>query len=261
MNRISMYWKHLAVVLLLLTTGSSLQAQTALDKVKREMDMQRAEAARNGTTILPDITTSFSLTEGALIKWFNQYDFIRSIAVQKSDNKDVNFKTIAYLEDNKKGVGQYFDQNINYGTSYYRLLIVFGTDMNWYSNVSALTIDSSSFIQFYEKKGQTADFSNAYGIDSNSSSNFTNGNFSSNKVYYDLYDQQIHVNLHQDWNTKSQYSLVVKDPRTNRQLAKINKLPQSKFILDPKNFNEKGMLQFELYKDKVILEQGYINIQ
>ncbi len=246
-----------------LAQTATVKAQTALDRVKREMEQQRAEAAKNGTTILPDITSTFDVTKGSEIKWYNQYDFIKNIAIQKSDDKDVNFKTIGYLADSKKGVGAYVDQNINYGTTYYRLLIVFGSDMNWYSNVTSVTVDSTNFIKFYKNKGQTADFSNAYSIDTAATNNgaVVPGFVASSTVYYDFFDQQVHVRITNDWQPSSKYSLVLKNPRTNQLITKINRLPKNIVVLDPRNFNDTGLIQFELYKDKEILEEGYINIQ
>ncbi len=241
----------------------SALCQTPLERAKKEMELMKVEAAKNGTTILPEITVSFDVNKGAELKWYNQYDVIQSIAIQKSDNKDFNFKTIAYLKDNKKGVGTYLDENVSYGTTFYRLLIVFGTDMNWYSNVTPVTIDSSSFIQFYKNKGMAADFSNANPIDSlaGNSGGSVGGFATSSTVFYDLFDEQVHIKILSGWNEDSQYSLIFKNPQTNKLISKINRLPKRSVIVDPRNFNDIEYVQFELYRDKEIIEQGYINIQ
>ncbi len=255
------FWKFLALTgCLVMLAQVSMTAQTALDRVKKEMETMKAEAAKNGTTILPDITTNFEGSKGVQVKWYNQYNEIKTIAIQKSDNKDVNFKTVGYLEKNKKGLESFVDSNVLHGTTFYRLLIVFDADMNWYSNVSAVTIDSASFVKYYQARGQKADFSNSNPTDT-SYNNQAPIFIASRQVFYDIFDQQVHIRITNGWDQESQYSLVLKEPNTNKLIARINKLPQNNIILDPKNFNETGLIQFELYKDKEILEEGFLNIQ
>ncbi len=247
-----------------------VQAQDILDKFKKEMAELQKVAAKEGTMLLPDVTNVFDPMHGVELKWYNQYDLIKSIAVQKSQDKAKNYKTIGYLEKTPKGVSTYMDESIDFGTTYYRLLIVFSSDLNWYSNISTVEIDSQGFISFYQNKGENPDFGKGT-IDKSrpisSTANTTDPslpNFQfvpSRWVYYDLFDKQIHVDLSSGYSPGSTYSLVLKDPYSHKILNKVKKIPKNNIIVDPRNFNTVGLLEFELFKDKNIVDKGYINIQ
>ncbi len=276
MNLKILYRIILLISISTLVLDSITQRSYGQDVLKEfEMRMAKLEkiAEKNGTKLLPDVTNSFDPSKGVELKWFNPYDYIKTIAIQKSDDKAKNYKTIGYLEKNPQGVATFVDQKLNIDTTYYRLLIVFSSDLNWYSNMSTVIIDSSQFIEFYksmvsnpltiipqkdtiiETKSET--FTANY-------TDPTEPNFqfrASNMVFYDFFDKQIHVDILSGFDLKSHYSLVLKDPYNEAVLSKINKIPQNNVVMDPRNFNADGLIKFELLQDKNIIEKGFIQIQ
>src|SRR3569832_952559 len=83
--------------------------------------------------VLPDI---FGVTQKGvnILSWVSQYDGVKSSAVQRSSDSVYNFATIGYVKNLKKGNQGFIDGHPTPGTNWYRLYIVFSTDLTWYSN-------------------------------------------------------------------------------------------------------------------------------
>jgi len=77
------------------------------------------------------------------LTWTCQYDGIKSIAVQRSSDSLMNFTTVGYVKNMKKGVQAFVDGHPLPGNNYYELLIVFSSDLSWTSNRIKLYVDST----------------------------------------------------------------------------------------------------------------------
>lgn len=91
---------------------------------------------------LPDIAVSKDKGIN-VISWDCQYDGIKSIAVQRSSDSVYNYKTIGYVASLKKGVQAFIDGHPNPGKNFYRLYIVFNSQLTWYSNRARMIVDSA----------------------------------------------------------------------------------------------------------------------
>ncbi len=78
-----------------------------------------------------------------LITWTCQYNGVKSIAVQRSNDSVYNYTTIGYVKVVAKGQQAFLDGHAKGGDNWYRLCIVFGSDLTWYSNSLKLKLDSS----------------------------------------------------------------------------------------------------------------------
>ncbi|WP_344826609.1 hypothetical protein [Rurimicrobium arvi] len=96
--------------------------------------------------MLPDLTC---VTQNGInvITWNCQYDGIKSIAVQRSSDSSVNYTTIGFVKQTQKGVQFYLDGHPIPGNNWYRLKIIFGSDLSWTSNRIKVKIDSSQVKQ------------------------------------------------------------------------------------------------------------------
>lgn len=78
-----------------------------------------------------------------ILAWDCQYEGVKSIAVKQSADSMYNYRTIGYVHDLQKGV-QFFSDNRAYpGNNYYKLSIVFNSDLVWQTNWTRIWIDSS----------------------------------------------------------------------------------------------------------------------
>lgn len=96
--------------------------------------------------MLPDLTC---VTQNGInvITWNCQYDGIKSIAVQRSSDSSFNYITIGYVRQTQKGVQFYLDGHPYPGKNWYRLKIIFGSDLSWTSNRIKVNVDSSQIKQ------------------------------------------------------------------------------------------------------------------
>lgn len=79
-----------------------------------------------------------------VLSWNCQYDGIKSIAVQRSSDSTYNFITVGYVKNLKKGLQAFIDGHPVAGNNWYKLYIVFGSDLTWYSNRIKLHVDSAT---------------------------------------------------------------------------------------------------------------------
>ncbi len=264
--------KAILLVLFSFAYLAQAQAQKSMKEFEEKMAKLRLVAEEQGTTLLPEITILFDQKEGVMLSWYNQYDYIKGIAVQRSNDSVKNYKTIAYLEKNQSGKGVYVDQRFLNGNSFYRLLVVFSSDLNWYSNMAKVHVDSQSFVSYYGAHMLNGGIPNGtdslyFQDPSMPVANFTDPrlpNFEfrpSTTVYYDLFDKQIHVNLEPNRDFFESYQLVFKNPMNKKTLLKIDKLPKEKLLIDARNLSKEGLFEFEVYKAGKLKDKGFIMIQ
>lgn len=95
--------------------------------------------------MLPDIAVSKDKGIN-IISWNCQYDGIKSIAVQRSSDSIYNYKTIGLVKNLQKGVQAYIDGHPTPGKNFYRLYIVFNSQLTWYSNRARMKVDSAELL-------------------------------------------------------------------------------------------------------------------
>ncbi len=96
--------------------------------------------------LLPDMIGSTQ--DGMnILSWTSQYDVIKSIAVQRSADSAFNFATIGYVKKLGKGPQAFIDGHPMPGANWYRLYIVFNSNLTWYSNYFKLEVDSAELLK------------------------------------------------------------------------------------------------------------------
>lgn len=247
--------------------------------------------------ILPELTGA---TDKGInvISWTCQYDGIKSIAVQRSADSMYNFVTVGYVKNLKKGPQAFIDGHPQPGVNWYRLYIVFNSDLTWYSNRFSLSVDSAAIIakgvlppndslqklaakvrvdSTVVKKGNivtTVDTGGpkAYTIDS---------------LYADVPKLVLSISI-PDPEEIDAYSylksrFVFTNPFTGNvtldipdagkrhysvkffnnsgtEIMDIPKVNAPQVIIDKRNFQKKGLYKFELREERKKLESGYITI-
>lgn len=243
--------------------------------------------------VLPDIAGA---TEKAIniISWTCQFDGIKSISVQRSADSVYNYTTIGYVKNLKKGPQAYIDGHPSAGNNWYRLYIVFSSELTWYSNPAKLFVDSAALLN----KGVlppndslqklAAKFKidtvatlpiNLKPIDSVSVGNIVVPTikdephfvveipdpgdinaFSYIKSQYVFTNPFTgHVNLELPDVSLHHYSVLFYDD-TNKEVMDISNIREPKIIIDKRNFRKKGLYKFELRQDRDLLETGFITI-
>jgi hypothetical protein len=211
---------------------------------------------------LPDMAASNQKGVN-VISWMNPYDGIKSIAVQRSSDSIYNFATIGYVKNLKKGVQAFIDGHPTPGSNFYRLYIVFSSDLTWYSNRVKLFVDSAQLMQqrVLPPNDSLQKMVNTLSLNEMSDPNEINAYtyIRSQYVFTNPFTGHVNIELPDSTDRKSIYSLAFFDQK-NKQVLEVPKVYEHSVILDKRNFQKKGIYKFELRKDREILESGYITI-
>jgi hypothetical protein len=230
--------------------------------------------------LLPDIV---GVTQKGMniLSWTSQYDKLKSIAVQRSNDSFFNYTTIGYVKNLKKGPQAFIDGHPLPGKNWYRLQIAFGSDLTWTSNRIKLFVDSAQLLlqsvvppnDSLQKLAARVHFNDTAALhainpaapakpvltislpDANSVDAYAY--IKSQYVFTNPFTGHVTVEI-QDAR-KYRYSLQFFDQGDNRVLD-IPRIPESSIIIDKRNFQHKGIYRFELSRDREKLEAGYITI-
>lgn len=214
-------------------------------------------------TALPDIQ-AYTQKGVNVLSWTCQYDGIKSIAVQRSSDSVYNFATIGYVKETKKGAQAFIDGHPEPGKNFYRLYIVFSSDLTWYSNRVKLTVDSAQLMQqavlppndSLQKMVTTLSVSGSV-PDPSDINAYTY--VRSQYVFTNPFTGHVNIELPDSADKQILYSLKFFNT-DNKMVLDIPKITIQSIVLDKRNFQKKGIYKFELRKNKSILETGYITI-
>jgi hypothetical protein len=229
--------------------------------------------------LLPDIV---GVTQKGLniLSWTSQYERLKSIAVQRSSDSFFNYTTIGYVKGLAKGPQAFIDGHPLPGKNWYRLQIVFGSDLNWYSNRLMLFVDSAQLLmqrvmppndslQKLAGRVRFNDTAGAYIGPEGASKpllSVTIPDANGADAYAYIKSQYVftnpftgHVNVEIKDAKEHKYSLQFFDQKDIPVLA-IPRISEAAIIIDKRNFQRKGIFRFELSREKEKLETGYITI-
>jgi hypothetical protein len=211
-----------------------------------------------------------------ILSWTSQYDGIKSIAVQRSADSNYNYATIGYVKNLKKGPQAFIDGHPSPGKNWYRLYIVFNSDLTWYSNRMKLFVDSAQLMQqrvmpsndSLQRLAGRVIFNDTSGHAGTTQPvlSVTIPDASGVDAYAYIKSQYVftnpftgHVNVELKDPRANHYALRFFDQKDKRVLD-IPRIMQESVIIDKRNFQRKGIYRFELMKDLEKLETGYITI-
>jgi hypothetical protein len=223
--------------------------------------------------LLPDIagTTERGVN---IISWSCQYDGIKSIAVQRSRDSAYNYVTTGYVKNLKKGVQAFIDGHPAPGNNWYRLYIVFNSDLTWYSNRINLRVDSMQLMKqdvvlppndSLQKIITTNGNDSMQKIVRKIAIKITSDESEINPLTY-IKSQYIftnpltgHVNMELPEVKEHKYSVKFFNQK-DQLILEVPRVAESPVIIDKRNFQNKGFYKFILKRDNSQFETGYISI-
>ena len=208
---------------------------------------------------LPDIAVVTQ--EGVnIISWKNPYKGgLKSMAVERSNDSVHNFTTIGYIKNLNDAIQNFVDPHPMVGKNWYRLQIVFSSDMEWKSNVNSIGVDSmaianrkplppsDSLQKIINTTGNAAAITEIKAVEMPKSQYVFTNPFTCN------------VNIEIQDAIKENYHLIFYD-QNDKEVLKIPRLNDKVIILDKRNFQNTGIYKFKLFKDKTEFDKGYITI-
>jgi hypothetical protein len=230
--------------------------------------------------LLPDIV---GVTQKGMniLSWTSQYEKLKSIAVQRSNDSFFNYATIGYVKVLKKGPQAFIDGHPLPGKNWYRLQIAFGSDLTWTSNRFMLFVDSAQLLlqqvmppnDSLQKLAAKVHFNDTAALKAANPAapvkpvlSVSLPDATEVDAYAYIKSQYVftnpftgHVNVEIVDAKKYRYSLQFFDQK-NARVLDIPRLVEPAIVIDKRNFQRKGIYRFELSRDKEKLETGYITI-
>lgn len=209
---------------------------------------------------LPEIAT---ITQGGInvISWTNPYESgLKSIAVQRSADSNYNFTTVGYVSNLKKGVQSFVDAHPMPGKNWYRLMILFTSDMEWKSNVGKIIVDSAAIANrkplppsdsLQKLIAQTG--GQAAAVNSINTVSYPKSQY----VFTNPFTGNVNIEIQDAF--KENYHLVFYDQQ-DREVLTVPRINDKIVILDKRNFQTTGLFKFKLFKNKEEFDKGYITI-
>lgn len=229
--------KYVAILILLLTLQQDIFAQPTLPQV--------GAITKGGINIL---------------SWNNPYENgIKSIAIERSNDSTYNFSTIGYIQNVKSGIETFADGHPLLGVNWYRLKIIFNSDVEWKSNLAKLIVDSSaianrqplptndSLQKLISKMGTSAP------INDLSIATYPRSKY----VFTNPFTGNINIEIPDAF--KYIYTLKFYD-QNDQEVLLIPRVDDSVVILDKRNFQSTGIFKFKLTKNKQQFEEGHVTI-
>ena len=175
---------------------------------------------------LPRITM-ININGSVIIKWRNEFPAItKTINIQRSYDSVRNFSTIGSVPNPQKPENEYIDAKPPYARMYYRVFIAFEGGNYVFSKVA--------------KPGISDSFSS----------------YPSNYIYKGK-ENNIIVSLPEAETKK--YLIKFFDDN-NKLLFELNKLRDTRLVIEKVNFLHAGWFHFELYENGKLLEKNKFNI-
>lgn len=210
----------------------------------------------------PELPAISAVTEGGIsvLSWTNPYESgLKSISVQRSADSNYNFATIGYVTNLKKGVQSFVDAHPMVGKNWYRVVIVFSSEMEWRSNLGKVIVDSSAIAN--RKPLPPSDSlqklisqsGNAAAINSVATVSYPKSQY----VFTNPFTGNVNIEI-QD-ALKDSYYLIFYD-QNDKEVLKIPRINDKIVILDKRNFQTTGLFKFKLFKNKTEFDKGYVTI-
>lgn len=167
----------------------------------------------------------------------------------------LNFSSIGFLTKAGKGNHEFRDEHPELGKNYYRIQVLFNSDIEWYSNVYKVVLDSATISASRNGALNTGSSNQFTGGSNNHSAYFT---FTpSTQVFTNPYTG--HINIVLGDALRKRYSIKFFDP-DKEEVLYIPRIRNTNVVLDKYNFQAKGTYSFQLFDGQEMIESGHITI-
>lgn len=209
----------------------------------------------------PDLPNMATLSQGGInvLSWINPYTTgVKSVSIERSAESGINFLPIGSISDLKKPTQFFTDPSPMPGDNYYRVKIVFSSDLEWLSNESLMNVDSS-LVQ-HRRTMPSQDSINAMitQLGVNAPPEVMKPTFPiSQYVYTNPYNGNINIELQNPLEIS--YRIEFYDDAGNKVLQ-IPRVNDELVVLDKRNFQKYGQYQFKIFKGNEEFSKGYVSV-
>lgn len=194
------------------------------------------------------------------LSWVSEYNGLKSVQILHSTDSILSFKSIGNIPKPKKGIQRFVDKNPKLGKNYYKVRVLFASELEWFSNTYKVVLDSATIAASRKRALSTG---STKAIEANENSTDENASYTdfyyepSAQVYTNPYTGHINISLLDA--RKKRYSLRFYNPKKEEVLY-ISRITKSHVVLDKYNFNARGTYFFKLFENDEVSETGYVTI-
>jgi hypothetical protein len=202
-----------------------------------------------------------------IVEWFNKFETVKQISIQRSTDSTRNFKTIMNIADPSNPQNGYADTKTNQGRVFYRLYILLDKGVFLFSDAKSPIWDTAST----KTAGNTAAIKRlttgpdkpslqlpVIPSDTTSKGSLVSGNkpkveaWVPSKFVYTYKDGYIRISLPEE-DKKYSIKFFTAD---DKLLFELKDIKERNFKLDKTNFYRSGWFRFELYEDGKLKEKN-----
>lgn len=190
------------------------------------------------------------------LKWFCQYEGVHAISVERSLDSGENYQRIGEPNTINKGEQVFTDTHPVCGSNWYRIQLEFNSGLLWNSHIAKIHMDSN---QYYFNQIQKANGNTSLAVASDTNID----NIDAYSYFKSLYINTIPASGHvlvtiQDGDIHN-YTIKFLD-QNEHFLFQVDGIREKSYSIDKRNFPHKGVYKFQLYKNKEVLEIGYVSV-
>jgi hypothetical protein len=201
------------------------------------------------------------------LKWYCQYEGVHAISIERSLDSGENYQRIGEPNTINKGEQLFSDTHPVCGTNWYRVQLEFNSGLLWNSQVAKIYMDSNQYYFNRNNKNKLLEQDSLLAQKNKKSllvANDTNiDNIDAYSYFKSLYINTLPTNgnILVTINDGDIHNYSIKFLDQNEQfLFQVDGIKEKSYSIDKRNFPHKGVYKFQLYKNKEVLEIGYVTI-
>lgn len=215
---------------------------------------------------LPDL--SANAEKGYIvISWVNPYKSgVKAIIVERSVDSNTNFTTIGMVKELNASIQSFVDVTPLAGENWYRVSVVFDSDIDWKSNVTVVSLDSMAIVN--RKQVASVDtlqkaVNEAINQKGSVQTNIVTKNVQqieipkSKYIFTNPFSGNINIELP---NTREYNYFITFYDANNKKVFEIPRIHEDEIILDKRNFQNIGTYKFTILRDEKEFEKGFVTV-
>lgn len=209
---------------------------------------------------LPDF--EIEKAQGTIIlHWINPYTSgVKSVEIQRSPQEHGPFELIGKIEKTQKPEQTFIDAHPNLGENFYRIRILFQSNLEWLSNTLSSETDSldKMSVQMLPSTDSIQTALSQLNGNKEDAKQIIKSTYPISKwVFTNPFTGNINIEIPDA--QRDRYSLTFYT-LNNEKVLEIERVRENVLILDKRNFQNLGVYKFTIKKNNQHFEDGYITI-
>lgn len=196
-----------------------------------------------------------------ILNWINPYTSgVKSVEIQRATEEAGPFELIGKIEHLLNPEQTFMDAHPQLGNNFYRVRVVFKSNLEWLSNTlssAADSLDKQSVRMLPSTDSLQTALNQLNGSKEDAKQIIKNTYPISKWVFTNPFTGNINIEIpeaHRHRYSLTFYSL------NNVKVLEIERIRENTLILDKRNFQNMGVYKFVIKKDNQNFEEGYITI-